>query len=181
MSIHRKIWTSHHGSIPKGRHIHHIDGNKHNNNIDNLICVSPEMHYAIHLEQWEKYGNPRDGWAVNRLAKEINMPRVSGWKHTGEARAKMSKSNTGRDPWNKGKKGLQSHSDASLKKIRSYKRTEDQLAKMRNVYTTPLGVFAGLEAAAKANNISTSGVSCKCRHNLPGWSREVKRVKQSRI
>src|SRR5215469_17385379 len=34
--LHRKIWETHRGPLPKGVHIHHRDGNKANNQIDNL-------------------------------------------------------------------------------------------------------------------------------------------------
>lgn len=52
----RKIYEAHNGPIPKdqtGRryHIHHIDGNRHNNQINNLIALSIEDHYQIHLVQ----------------------------------------------------------------------------------------------------------------------------------
>lgn len=52
----RKIYESHFGPIPlddEGRpyHIHHRDGNRDNNSIDNLQCVSIEDHYDIHRAQ----------------------------------------------------------------------------------------------------------------------------------
>jgi len=55
-SIYRNIWKQHYGDIPVdecGRtyEIHHIDGNRNNNNIDNLKCVSLAEHYKIHFDQ----------------------------------------------------------------------------------------------------------------------------------
>lgn len=52
----RRIWESKFGKIPKdeqGRpyEIHHIDGDRSNNAIENLACVSIEEHYNIHLKQ----------------------------------------------------------------------------------------------------------------------------------
>lgn len=52
----RKIWEAAYGPIPKdseGRsyEIHHIDGNRKNNDLSNLMCVSIEDHYKIHKEQ----------------------------------------------------------------------------------------------------------------------------------
>ena len=67
----RKIYENHHGPIPKdsdGRsyHIHHIDGNHHNNSIDNLKAVSIEEHYQIHYSQG-------DWGACVKLAAIINL------------------------------------------------------------------------------------------------------------
>lgn len=52
----RKFWEKHYGPIPKdelGRkyEIHHIDGNRKNNNIQNLKCLSIQEHYDLHKEQ----------------------------------------------------------------------------------------------------------------------------------
>jgi hypothetical protein len=49
--IYRRIYEQHHGPIPKGHHIHHIDGDHTNNNIDNLKCVTSQEHYNIHKSQ----------------------------------------------------------------------------------------------------------------------------------
>jgi hypothetical protein len=43
---HRIVWEQHNGPIPKGMHIHHIDGVKTNNNIDNLSLVTPTQNQA---------------------------------------------------------------------------------------------------------------------------------------
>lgn len=45
---HRKVWIEHNGPIPEGYHIHHIDGNKLNNNIENLMLVDPLTHKRMH-------------------------------------------------------------------------------------------------------------------------------------
>lgn len=56
MNIYRKIWEQYYGPIPKDENgrsyeIHHIDGNRLNNHIDNLKCVSIKEHYNIHHSQ----------------------------------------------------------------------------------------------------------------------------------
>ena len=71
MKIYRKIWTEHFGDIPKdaaGRsyEIHHIDGNRNNNSIDNLICVDINEHYRIHHDRKE-YG------ACNKILKRMKL------------------------------------------------------------------------------------------------------------
>ena len=48
----RKIWEDHNSQkIPPGYHIHHIDGNKDNNNPENLQCLSAEEHWMVHYLQ----------------------------------------------------------------------------------------------------------------------------------
>lgn len=52
----RDIWINHNSPIPldeNGRtyEIHHLDGNRTNNTISNLICVSITDHYDIHYKQ----------------------------------------------------------------------------------------------------------------------------------
>ena len=38
--VHRIVWAYHHGKIPEGKVINHIDGKKSNNRIDNLQAVT---------------------------------------------------------------------------------------------------------------------------------------------
>jgi hypothetical protein len=71
MSIYRKIWKQHYGPIPKDENgrtydIHHIDGNRNNNDISNLYTCSIQEHYDIHLRQ-------EDWSACVLLAKRMNM------------------------------------------------------------------------------------------------------------
>jgi hypothetical protein len=52
----RKIYEAHHGSIPvdengKTYDVHHIDGNRSNNHISNLIALSIQDHYNLHYLQ----------------------------------------------------------------------------------------------------------------------------------
>jgi len=65
---HRKEWEKHHNAcILPGIEIHHIDGDHNNNNIDNLIAVTPEEHYRIHLNQ-QDYG------AASLISNRANLP-----------------------------------------------------------------------------------------------------------
>lgn len=55
-STYRKIWEEHHGKIPidnDGRtyEIHHRDGNRNNNDIENLVCLSIHEHFRVHFNQ----------------------------------------------------------------------------------------------------------------------------------
>ena len=82
---HRRIWEKHWGAIPDGHHIHHIDGDKHNNDISNLLCVSALEHMMIHRIQG-------DVAAYNILAMQVKRPRLPV---SAETRAKISASKKG--------------------------------------------------------------------------------------
>ena len=46
--MHRYVWKHYCGEIPKGFHIHHIDGNKSNNDISNLMLLTSYAHHKLH-------------------------------------------------------------------------------------------------------------------------------------
>lgn len=49
--LHREVWQSVHGPIPKGYHVHHINGDKGDNRIENLELLSNSDHSAHHYDQ----------------------------------------------------------------------------------------------------------------------------------
>lgn len=53
MPIHaqRWVWINHHGAIPKGMDIHHKDGDKGNNEIENLEMMSRSDHLKRHWQE----------------------------------------------------------------------------------------------------------------------------------
>jgi hypothetical protein len=53
---HRLVWENHNGKIPKGYFIHHKDGNKLNNDINNLEILTPMEHKRKH-----RLGMKQDG------------------------------------------------------------------------------------------------------------------------
>ena len=66
LSVYRKIWTNANGPIPvdsDGRtfHIHHVDGNRDNNELSNLRCLSIMDHYRLYERQCEWCGNSGKG------------------------------------------------------------------------------------------------------------------------
>jgi len=56
--LHRYVWEKHNGEIPKGMHVHHIDGDTTNNEISNLEIVTSmehsKKHYAENLPKWRR-------------------------------------------------------------------------------------------------------------------------------
>lgn len=93
MTIYRKIYEEKFGTIPtdetgRSYEIHHIDGNRENNNIDNLLCVSIQEHYNIHFEQGDYNAcmlilrrmclTPEE---ISRMAKEIAYRQLNQGIH----------------------------------------------------------------------------------------------------
>lgn len=66
--MHRYVWKYYCGEIAKGFQVHHIDGDKSNNSIDNLALMTETAHQKLHgaeekrkdmlREILEKYGRP---------------------------------------------------------------------------------------------------------------------------
>lgn len=52
--LHRQIWREHHGEIPEGYHIHHLDDNPLNNDIENLECIPNGEHQKLHAQLWSE-------------------------------------------------------------------------------------------------------------------------------
>ncbi len=48
--LHRAVWTYYYGEIPDGYVVHHIDFNKDNNDISNLMLMTNAEHMKFHAE-----------------------------------------------------------------------------------------------------------------------------------
>ena len=93
MSIYRSIYEQYNGPIPvdeDGRtyEIHHIDGNRKNNDLSNLIAVPIKEHYNIHYKQGDYSACIRIASRMNLSvdeislrASEINRQRAREGKH----------------------------------------------------------------------------------------------------
>lgn len=94
----RKIYIQFYGPIPKdtdGRsyEIHHIDGNSHKNNPENLIAISIQDHYDIHHSQGDWAACLRIAakmkWSteqVSEIAKLNHKKRLVNGKHPWQKR-----------------------------------------------------------------------------------------------
>jgi len=56
VKLHRYIWEKENGRIPEGYVIHHIDKDKENNSLDNLMCLTNSQHAKIHSKDYTEDG-----------------------------------------------------------------------------------------------------------------------------
>ena len=78
--LHRLIYEEVYGSIPKGYAIHHIDGDKTNNNLDNLMILTKSNHHKLHMKgtnhpRWDN-GLIDEAGGVSFLSAEKNKGRT---------------------------------------------------------------------------------------------------------
>lgn len=62
--LHRDIWIYHHGAIPAGWEVHHVDGVTTNNAIENLEALAPTRHREHHAPE----GRQRSAMAYKQTA-----------------------------------------------------------------------------------------------------------------
>lgn len=126
--IYRKIYEEHHNTkIPNGWHIHHIDGNRNNNDISNLEMLSPDEHAKKHghISNWIMSQKKAADLAIQKLKtpEMRNKMRQSmlnseshkaflerrktdeEWKKNVSEAARKTAKNRTNDPWNKGLTG----------------------------------------------------------------------------
>ena len=59
--LHRDVWGYYNGRVDKGFHIHHKDGNRSNNQIENLKLMSATKHQRLHGKLLYKNGR-KENW-----------------------------------------------------------------------------------------------------------------------
>lgn len=57
--LHRAVWESYNGDIPEGYHVHHIDGDRTHNDIDNLSLMPGLEHIGMHAKEESRRANGR--------------------------------------------------------------------------------------------------------------------------
>jgi len=115
-----RVWKQHYGEKPYGYHIHHIDGNKDNNDISNLECLSPDDHakrhgYISNLVMAETING--DEWKRRHQAGIDRRGENAEWRRKNAIACKQNGFQKGTEPWNKGQKGVQVVTDETRAKL----------------------------------------------------------------
>lgn len=77
--LHRAVWEAYNGEIPEGYHIHHIDEDRHNNQIENLALMPGLDHMRHHAQEESRREN-------GKKAIILAVQRAPAW-HRSEAGA----------------------------------------------------------------------------------------------
>lgn len=80
--IHRAVWEFYKGEIPKGYDVHHKDGDKGNNEIENLEIVLKSAHATLH-------GKKRAETCYDKMVKNLNenaRPKAAEWHRSDAGR-----------------------------------------------------------------------------------------------
>lgn len=80
--MHKYVWEFYNGKIPKGYEVHHIDGNRANNDISNLQLLSSAEHKKLHSEM---LSDEIREWRRNNI-KEKALPKAVEWHKSEEGR-----------------------------------------------------------------------------------------------
>jgi len=91
---HRWVWINNHGQIPKGYHIHHKDGDKSNNSIENLELIEGSRHLSLHGRE-EKNRKRASAWCevIRPLTKEWHASEEGHQWHSKHAKETFTRKN----------------------------------------------------------------------------------------
>lgn len=190
ISNYRKIWEYCNGPIPKdemGRsyQIHHIDGNRSNNNIDNLQCVSIQEHYDIHFRQGDKGACLRIGVKLGLSSEKISKLASEAGKKSNKIRIEQGTHNflggaVQRERIKNGTHNLLGKSNPVYKRIEegTFHLTSEQNSKTaRNRVENGTHPFLGSNAPSQIVwNCTICGKQGKGKGNLTMHTRKCKSI-----
>lgn len=71
---HRLVWERHFGAIPAGHHVHHKNGDKKDNRLENLELLKASEHHSHHFAELAKTDEHKNRAAFHLLAAWAEMP-----------------------------------------------------------------------------------------------------------
>ena len=87
---HRFVWMLNHGKIPEGYVIHHKNGDKLDNRIENLECVKDSEHRQLHGRRNPKLPQEviakikvmrRSGAPISQICKLLKIANATVWDY----------------------------------------------------------------------------------------------------
>ncbi len=79
--LHHNVWKTAHGPIPTGHHIHHRDGDRSNNQLENLELMDEFRHHSLHMSSSER----KMASAANLVKHAV--PAAAKWRHDNPEKA----------------------------------------------------------------------------------------------
>ena len=79
--MHRAVWAHHNGAIPVGHHVHHVNGDKGDNRIENLRVISAADHSGHHAKTSSWVGSARN---KQQLVEAGKLAKAGRKTHSGE-------------------------------------------------------------------------------------------------
>lgn len=79
--LHIYIWEYYNGDVPKGYHVHHIDHDKNNNEIDNLMLITAKEHASLHGNSWSEERRDKQ----LKILREKAIPEAVKWHKSEES------------------------------------------------------------------------------------------------
>ncbi len=76
--LHRAVWEAHFGPIPSGFHVHHVNGDRSQNQIENLALMEGRNHVGHHSSK------PTEAQSA---ARRSNQSATAEWHRSEEGRA----------------------------------------------------------------------------------------------
>lgn len=89
--LHRYVWEKEVGTIPKGFHVHHLNGDKSDNRIENLALMNVTGHLRMHMQEADRKAKARENVKKAILA-------APAWHKSEEGRAWHSQHSKGKKP-----------------------------------------------------------------------------------
>lgn len=85
--LHRTVWEYHHGEIPDGYHVHHIDGDRSNNSPGNLALIAESEHQRLHMSTEERRRQSRESvkYAIAKAPEWHSSEKGKAW-HSAHAK-----------------------------------------------------------------------------------------------